>query len=248
MKRAWPLALLGLGAFLLFAITTLPASVVLSRLADQDVHAGGVSGTLWRGEAQVMQVGSVMLGEVKWRVHALPLLIARVSVDIEARRSDGFANAHLSLMPGGRLHARDIAASLPLTALPAQLLQGGWRGAIGVRLDELSLQDGWPTQAVGTVDVMDLSGPAQQPMDLGSYRISFLAATEGEALSGALQDAGDGPLEVSGSLRLQPDRNYELNALLKTRPSAPPTLTRSLEFLSPPDEQGRREFSMAGSM
>lgn len=249
MKRPWPLAVLGLAAFLIFALTTLPANVVLSRLGDQGVYAGGVSGTLWRGEAKVMQVGALMLGEVKWRVHVLPLFIARLTVDVDARRTDGFATGTVSLTPGGKLHARDLTASLPLTALPPQVLPGGWRGTIGVRLDELHLQDDWPTHAMGTVDVLDLAGPAQQPTDLGSYRISFSEAqTDAQTLAGMLQDAGDGPLEVAGTLRLKAERSYELDTLLKARPGAPASLTRSLEFISPPDAEGRRQFSMAGSL
>ena len=43
MKKWWPLLALGIAAFLAFALFTLPANVVLSRLESLGVRTGGRS-------------------------------------------------------------------------------------------------------------------------------------------------------------------------------------------------------------
>ncbi|MGH8188772.1 MAG: type II secretion system protein N, partial [Steroidobacteraceae bacterium] len=62
MKRVWPLVALGIGAFIVFALVTLPADVVLSRAASPAVSFSGVSGTLWNGRAQALRVGGMHAG------------------------------------------------------------------------------------------------------------------------------------------------------------------------------------------
>jgi hypothetical protein len=67
-------------------------------------------------------------------------------------------------------------------------------------------------------------------------------------LKGAISDAGDGPLQVTGTLELKSDRSYKLETLIAARANAPRNLVQTLEFLGPPDEQGRRQFTTEGTM
>ena len=53
MKKVWPLLALGIGAFALFALVTLPAATVLSFFHPPGVTLSGVSGTIWKGRAQL---------------------------------------------------------------------------------------------------------------------------------------------------------------------------------------------------
>jgi general secretion pathway protein N len=249
MKRLWPLVALGIGAFILFALATFPASVVLSRLDSAGIGAAGVSGSIWNGRAQVLQVGGAAIGSVEWKLHVLPLFTGRANADVKVARADGFANTQLSAGLGGNLTFKGLTASLPLSALPPNVIPGGWTGTLNAKVSRLSLEDGWPTEVDGMLDLVDITGPAQRPANVGSYRVVFdPAASTPEMLQGALSDAGDGPLQISGTVQLKNDRSYAVDALLATRPNAPRSLTNSLQYLGPPDEQGRRQFSMAGTM
>src|SRR5262245_50850502 len=197
MKRLWPLVVLGVGAFLLFAIVTLPASVVLSWLGSSGVYAGGVSGSIWNGRAQVLQVQGANIGSVEWKLHALPLLTAHANADVKVTRIDGFAQTQISVGPTGTMAFKSLTASLPLSALPANTIPGGWTGTINGRFSELTLEKGWPTRVNGNLEVLDLNGPARKPAKAGSYRVVFdPAASTADALKGAITDAGDGPLQV----------------------------------------------------
>jgi general secretion pathway protein N len=248
MKRVWPLVALGIGAFIVFALVTLPASIVLSRIPTPAVSFSGVSGTLWSGRAQALRIGAIHAGSVEWNLHVLPLFTGRLSADVKATRTDGFAQGEVTTTPSGRLVLEAFTASLPVDALPPDVAQGGWSGTLNLKLPRLVLEDGWPTQADGTIEAVDLVGPASRPAEIGSYRIAFTGAdASAGVLSGALTDLG-GPLQVTGTVQLKPDRSYLVDGLIATRPNAPKSIANALQYLPPPDAQGRRQFSFEGSM
>lgn len=246
MKKTWPLLALGIVAFLAFAIVTLPARVVLGQFERFGVRAGGVQGTVWNGRAQVLQVADANLGAVDWKLRPLSLFTARVVADLRVKRSDGFAETRIALSPVS-VRFDSLTASLPLSALPSSAFRG-WQGTANLKFSTLALQDGWPSEAEGTLDVLDLTGPAQRPANLGSYRVVFPEAADGsDVLTGALSDLG-GPLQVNGKVELKSDRSYLLDGLIATRPDAPRDIVNVLQFLGAPDAEGRRPFSLSGTM
>jgi general secretion pathway protein N len=249
MKRLWPLIALGCCAFIIFALVTLPAGVALSWLESAGISASGVSGTVWNGRAQVLQVQGMHIGGVEWKLHVLPLFTAHASADVKVTRGDGFATTRLSASPTGTVRFKDLTGSLPLSALLANMIPGGWTGTLNGKFEQLTLKNGWPTQVGGTLDIVDLVGPARNPAPAGSYRIVFdPAASTADVLRGVVSDAGDGPLQVTGTIELTAERNYKLETLIAARPNAPRNLVQTLEFLGPPDEQGRRQFGTEGAM
>jgi general secretion pathway protein N len=248
MKRVWPLVALGIGAFIVFALVTLPASVVLSRIDSPAVSFSGISGTLWNGRAQALRVGGLHAGSVEWDLHVLPLFTGSLSTDVKITRTDGFAQGEVTAAPSGRLILDGFTASLPVSALPANIAQGGWGGTLNLKLSRLVLEEGWPLQADGTIEALDLVGPANRPAEIGSYKIAFTGAdASAGVLTGALNDLG-GPLQVTGTVELKPDRSYLVKGLIAPRPNAPASIANALQYLPPPDAQGRREFSFEGSM
>lgn len=245
MKRIWPLAALGILAYVAFALATLPANLLMSRLAPA-LSAAGVEGTVWSGSAQLLQAGNVSLGSARWNLHVLPLFLARVKADVEIKRSDGFAQTTVTLA-SDRIRLEQVTASLPFSALPPAVVPGGWTGTINLKLASLTLEKGWPTQAEGTLETLDLTGPARRPANMGSYQVAFTGEqTEGE-LVGMLSDLG-GPLEIAGAVRLKPDRSYVVEGVVATRPDAPQSISDTLQYLGPADEHGRRPFSIAGTL
>jgi general secretion pathway protein N len=249
MKRLWPLIALGVGAFVIFALVTLPASIVLSRLGSTGVAASGVSGSIWNGKAQVLQVSGAQIGSVEWDLHVLPLFTLHLNADVKVTRVDGFATTTLSVGPGGKVTLKGLTASLPVSALNNPQLMG-WAGQLNAKFARLTLDKGWPIEIDGTLDAVDVTGPPRRPANVGGYRIIFdPSASTPEMIQGAIADAGDGPLLINGTVKLKAaDRSYEIDALVGTKPNTPQNLSRALEFLGPPDPQGRRQFSMAGGL
>lgn len=248
MKKTLWLVALGILAFALFALATLPASVVVKPLARSGVNLSGVTGSVWKGSAQVVQAGAINIGSIQWDLHALPLLTGRAVADVKLTRADGFAQTVLTATPAGRISLSDLAASLPISALPPTVAPAGWNGKLNIKLASLVVVNGWPASAVGTVEVLDLIGPPRQPAAMGSYKLTFPEQAPPDVLAGALVDIS-GPLQIAGTLELKAaDRSYVINGLVATRPSASQELSNSLQFLGPPDAQGRRQVSLAGTM
>jgi general secretion pathway protein N len=248
MKRWWPLAALGIGAFIIFALLTLPARLALAWFAPPQLSTAGVSGTLWNGRAQVVQFGDALLGGAEWDLHVLPLFTGRLSAEVKLKRVDGFAQTGLSARPGGKIRFDQLTGSLPMSALPAGVVSGGWTGTVNLKLDELTLDHGWPVSAAGTIEVRDVTGPARQPVNRGSYKVALPAQKSVPgALTADLSDTG-GPLQVAGTVQLKPDRSYVVEGLIATRPDAPSDVVNTLQFLGPADAQGRRPFSLAGTL
>ena len=244
MKKIWPLAVLGIVAYIVFALVTLPARLLVSRLAPL-ITADGVQGTVWDGQAQVVQQGTVWLGSVAWKLRALPLFMGRLRADVKVTRSDGFAQATIDAGFSGNVAFGNLTASLPLASMSAP---GGWVGTINAKLPHLSVHNGWPNQVEGTIEITNLTGPANRPSNLGSYKVTFPpGGSGGGELVGALADLG-GPLEIAGNIRLKDDRSYVLEGVVAARPDAPKNLSDSLQYLGAPDAKGRRPFSIAGTM
>src|SRR5262245_57120703 len=129
MKKPWPLLALGIGAFLIPALLTLPASVVLSFVHPADLTLSGISGTIWKGRAQAVRSGTVHLGSVDWGINLLALFTGRLGADVKVARSDGFAQGAIAASASG-ITLRRFNASLPVSALPPSVVRGGWTGTL----------------------------------------------------------------------------------------------------------------------
>lgn len=246
MKKVWLLIALGVGAFLLFALVTLPAATVLRYVHPSGVTLSGVSGTIWKGRAQAVRSGNLHVGSVEWDLDILTLLTGKLGADVKVTRSDGFAQASIAVS-GARVTMRSVNASLPLSALPPNVVRGGWTGTATLRLPQLALENSWPVALTGTIEVAALVGPANRPAPLGGYKVVFPEGAAADGLKGALSDTG-GPLAVNGTIDIRKDRSYLVTGLVATRPGAPSDMSRTLEILGEPDAQGRRQFTIEGSM
>lgn len=246
MKRRW-LVILGVVAFIAFALTTLPARVLLGFFSEAGVHAAGVEGTVWNGRAQVVRVGETSLGAVEWNLHALALLTLQLKADVKVTRPDGFGQARVSSRSPSAIKVSDLSASLPLHVVADHTFPGT-QGTINMRFDTLILEDGWPRAAEGYADLLNVSGANRQSPVSGSFKLSFPAPNSparDDVLVGALSDI-EGPLQVSGTLELRGERGYLFRGLVNTRPGAPKNLENQLVILGSPDAQGRRQFSVEG--
>jgi general secretion pathway protein N len=248
MKISWRLLVFGVIAYALFLAFTLPAAFMLSRLQKQGVMATGVSGSIWQGQAAALQINRLTLGHIDWDVRMLHLFIGKLSVDVRAKRDEGTLQGNINIGFGKVVEINQLKGSLPISALGGLGLPGGWQGAVQLNLATLQLESYWPIGARGTVSAMNLVGPANQPMSIGDFRVEFDGSTTKEGIIGTLTSAGNGPFDANGTLRLQPNRSYLIDAQVAMRPGAPQQIANALQYLGPPDAQGRRALSMAGSL
>lgn len=249
MKFRTKLVVTGLCAYLLFLIATIPASM-LFRFAHNQILAGAVSGTVWHGKAGTLQAGVLNLGDAEWTLHVLPLFTGHIVADVKLTQPKGFAQGKVNVSLSGQIKLSKFSASLPFDSIMGSGgLPGGWNGTAQIKMDELVLKNNWPTIAKGTVDAIDVTGPVTDPADIGNYRITFPAeGSSPSPLSGDIRDLDGAAIGVSGKLILNPNRSYQLNTLVATRPNTPDSIAQGMKYLGDPDAEGRRPFTVSGTM
>ena len=250
MSRASLLAL-GIGAYLAFAIVSFPASIAQRWFAPDTLALAGIEGTIWRGSAEYGGYAGLAFSDLQWQLHPTALLAGRISLDAEARLTDGFLRTALTVSGGG-IRFRDLAATTNLSALGSVLPLPGVRGNLSLALDELELVDGWPVAAAGTVRVANLSAPPLIPVTgvssiaLGDYS-ARLTTTESVGIEAVVTDDG-GPLELSGHADLGSDRSYHLTSKIRPRADASPELVEGLKFMAPADAEGWHDIEQRGTL
>ncbi|MBN1237164.1 MAG: type II secretion system protein N [Gammaproteobacteria bacterium] len=245
---------LGIGAYLAFVLSSMPAAVgyrLLNAVSPDTVRLSGIEGTVWSGRAALGSAAGLPLRDVTWRAQALPLLLGRVAAHVQARLSDGFVETDVRAGTSAVLLNELRISTSVATLAPLIPLQGA-SGQLSVSLARLRLEGGWPTRAIGEARIAELQVPPLLPsgggelIPLGSYDVAFVEAETG--IAARIRDTG-GPLQVEGSLTLTPDRRYALEGRAAARPDAPPELVQGLEIMAgEPAAGGLRPFSLTGSL
>ncbi len=240
----------GIASFLLFVIVSIPASIVSGRLAE-NMHISGVEGTVWNGHVQSLNIQDWQLRNVHWDLNPAALILGRLSATIGFNIAGGEITTTASLGLSGALSLRNLDASGPLAAIVTKLGLPVTGGHYRLRLTALDVRNDWPTRLIGSAQVsgIPLILPRGTDTAKGNYSLLFDTDTvpEDGQLSGQLSDEG-GPIEVAGNIILMPPANYEIQAKLKARPNAPVEIAQALNFAGPAEADGRRPFSMSGSL
>lgn len=249
----WSWIALGAGAYLAFVLAAFPAGTAMRWLAPQGVVAAGVEGTLWSGRAATLSVNGFAAEQLRWRLRPAALVLGRLAANVEARMTEGFVSGDVEASPS-RIAVRNLRGAASLPSLAAFLPVRGIRGQASVALESLELVDGWPTTVVGELKVASLEVTPFVPVNagggmlaLGDYTVTFTPAAERE-LAALVVDNG-GPLEVSGTVKLDAARAYTLDALVKPRAGAARELVDGLSIMTAePDAEGRRRLTLTGSL
>lgn len=236
-----------IGAIALAAglIVTFPARIVHQWFAPEGVRLSGISGSIWRGRAAEGVVNGIYVRNLGWQLHPLSLFTGQLAYSTELELSGGFAEGDIGVTPTGRIALRDFNATLPLAAFDRALRLQGLAGDLSLQVARADIDNGWPVSLQGNVAVSNLLIRALASTPLGSYRAEF--QTTDEAITGSVEDTG-GVLELAGTLRLTPERNYSLIGRVGATVDAPDSVTQQLRFLGTPDARGLREFRFEGAL
>jgi hypothetical protein len=251
--RSW--LALGCGAYLAFALAQLPAGTAYRWLGPDALVLSGISGTVWSGRAELGAVGNLPLRDVEWSVAPLALALGRISVTLAARPPDGLVTGSLS---AGLWDIRftDVRVTTSLDTLGTLLSLQGSRGTVSVDLGELSLRDGWPVAAMGTVKIRNLevlplgAPPGSALLPLGDYELSGFEVAD-LRLAAALRDEG-GPLEIQGTVMVAlrtpgtlAGARPRFDGRVRERANIPAEIKTPLEFLTAAvDAEGWRTLNL----
>jgi general secretion pathway protein N len=237
----------GIAAFLVCLVAMVPASQVARRMPP-GAALTGVSGTIWSGEARSLAVNGRPFGALAWSCRPWRLLVLRWSCALTLAPPGGKVTGDLSGNFGDELAARDLRGRMPITAFEGIATPRGWTGDLELDVGEVRFANRRPASATGTLFLRQLRAPGANAQVLGDFELVVgEGAVGGEALSGRLRDLG-GPLHVRGAVELDDDGRYLLSGDAAPGPGAGPAIFDTLGFLGPPDSQGRRPFTIEGSL
>jgi general secretion pathway protein N len=258
-KRTGWLIALGVLALLAFALATLPAVILGGPLRKLGLDAVSYAGSIWSGHATGFAWRGAALGDLDWTLQPLALLKGRLAGHARLVRSDGGLESDFAMSFGGNVievHDADIA--LPIAALNSLPLgmPKGWQGQLRGKLDEVRIENQWPTALRGMIDLDGLVAPPPRNAAVGSFRAVFPHPQPQPSLSVPRDPSNltakvvdkEGPYAVDAQLTLGRNRNFSLDGTLQPRGSVPESMQRSLELLGPADASGRRQFSVGGTL
>jgi general secretion pathway protein N len=257
MKRSH-LILIGVVVFLWTVLMHAPAASLYAWFAPKasPVQLYGLDGDLDRGKVQALGYnGRPLLQDLHWSFQPwwLPLLRAAFHVDgggnglnVDGRVSLVFGGVNLSStrLGGG------IKALLGLAGMPFLPVDGQAR----LDLDSLKLRQGFPQSASGSAEVHGLSWAlGKSPMPLGDFKAVITTERPTTGTSGAdviklVISTLSGPIDASGEVHLQADRNYDYDLQLKAKDNADPSLRSMLQTMGQPDATGYYHLRNRGTL
>ena len=237
----------GVAVFLVVLFFYLPASWFTSALPAQ-VKCRELGGSIWQGECLGLSVQDTQLGDATWDLAPGRALTGRLAGVFELRGAALTARGDLELGFSGAGEVRNLNARLIIDPALLRQLPPQQRGTVSASLERLELTAGPALHTVkGTVELRDFRQVGAQPMDLGSYQVTFDGAPHpGESLTGKLRDLG-GPFAVDGTVTLNPPDAYLVQGFITGRTAAAGSVVREITLGAAPDASGRSAFSFEGT-
>jgi hypothetical protein len=167
---------------------------------------------------------------------------------LNLRPSGGELGADVSVGLDREVVASDITGQVPIAAFEGIATPRGWTGLLELDVERVRLVNRRPAEAAGTLFVRSLKAPGSGGQLLGDFELVVGEGAVGtETLTGRLRDLG-GPLRVRGAIELGSDGRYLMSGEVAPGPGAGPAIFDTLAFLGPPDDLGRRPFTIEGTL
>lgn len=239
------LVVLGTATFLLGVILLFPARVAYHAFAPDTFRLAGISGTIWNGSATEGEASGIYLRNIDWSFRPAMLLTGKLAFDTRFDPAGGFMQAGVAAGLGGALTLTDVEGALSIAALQSAMPAPGIDGNVRLLFSRINIENGLPTAADGSIDVVGLVARGLAPMPIGDFRAELTSGDDG--ITGSVEDTA-GMLDIAGVLRLTPDRSYSLTGLVAPTASTPETVINQLRFLGSANQRGQREFRFEGQL
>lgn len=222
-----PLAVAALAGFVVAFIAFAPASLAayaVTRAAPLTTIAGA-EGTLWRGRLIGYAHNGVLIGDIDYRLHALPLILGRLAIDARSARGALDGAARVEISPGA-VYLKDVSATFNLGAIRNYTFFGvRYQGAATLTANRLRLTRTGCVAEAARIATSAFDALARR-WSGGAFPMAGPVACQDGALVATLNGEGaDGAAELRVSVR--PDLSYSL--AVDARPRRP-DVSRALEF------------------
>ena len=239
------LIIAGLVSFFAGLVILFPARVAVNFVDLPGVAIAGVSGSVWRGTARDVSASGVYVRDLSWRLRPFSLFTGRIAATIEARPAGGFVDAGIAISTSGTINITDARLSIPLSLLRQATGIAGLDGMANATFERLTLADGMPVAADGSVEVANLLLPLVSRSPIGGYRAELFSREDG--IAGSVEDT-DGLIDLAGSFELGTSRTYTFLGQVAPKPDTPAKITQQMRFLGSANERGQYELRLEGQL
>lgn len=227
---------------------TLPARFAYRFIADHlgVVRIDGISGSVWHGRADALEVFGQNLGAIDWRVDVAPLFGRVVRAHLVLGGGELKATGIVERAMDGSITLRDTTFQMPASMLapaldiPALNLLGDIDGTIG----HARLQGVWFNQANGSVRWHNAGVAGAAQAQFGDLQATF-ASTSDDTIAGTVRDLG-GPLQVNGRFQVAAGQ-FDADATLMARDGNPQVID-ALRYIGQPQADGSSHLIIHGQL
>lgn len=242
MKR---FVIAGLLVFLVVLLVTFPARVAYQWLAPPEVRLSGITGSIWNGKAAEGIAGGAYVQNIRWEIQPASIFKGQLAFVASGNPGSGTMTATVAAQSDGALTITDLNGSIPLDLVHQSFQQNGIRGDVVLQFAKLTIKDGLPVEADGSITVADFFAPVLSASRIGDFRADF--QTSGDGITGVVQELS-GVLDVEGTIDLLANRSYVFIGQVAPTPEAPASIINQLVFLGSPNEMGQRQFRFEGQL
>ena len=235
----------GVFVFMGILLVTFPARVAVNWFAPADVHLSGISGSVWNGTAIEAMAAGAYIQDISWHLKPASVFAGQLAFQTSSKPASGRLNADVAVSLNGSLTLSNVSGNIPLDLVHPALQQNGISGDVSLNFDEIVIRNGLPVIVTGNVSVSNFFAPDLSAAQLGDYKADF-QVTDGN-ITATIDDLS-GVLDVSGTITLSPQRNYQVIGEVAARPDAPSSIKQQLQYLGSPDERGFRSFRFEGTL
>ena len=245
MQSRARLIFVGCVTFLVALTFFFPARVAYQWLPAPTFSLGGISGSVWSGQASQAKSGSIYMQDLHWRVKPFALFTGELRYQIEGSPAAGFIDGQVSLNLSGAVTASDLRGSMSLRPFGQLVGIRGLSGMLNGEFERLVIENGLLTAANGVFEVFDLIAPNIHRASIGGYRAEFFTQDTGVVAS--VEDT-DGIIDVAGSLQFSADGTYRFVAQLAPKNNTPANVRQQLQLLGSANERGQYELRLEGQL
>lgn len=247
--RRWVIVTLSLVALLVFLVARIPARWALAQVAPGlGLHAATVSGTLWNGSAEQLQIGGFTIQRASWDIAAWRLLTGKLAGHIDARLEDGFVRGDAAIGLGNAIELNQVKAAIPAARVTDRIPAANGlvaAGQVSIQLDHLVMNADGIQAAAGTATLSDLKAAYGYDGTLGTYTGEIKTDPDGK-ITGAAHDVS-GPVMLQATLTLEQGSTYHVRGSLAAHDDKS-QIAQALNMLGRADSRGAHPFQYSGRL
>jgi len=252
-KRGRQLIYIGVIAYILFLIATIPASflsgyILPSIQSARMVKLNSMHGSIWKGYAVNANVNRLDLGRLDWNTSVWGLLLGDVDMKLKFNNGDARGSGYLSMGFGGKISAEDVDMQFPSEMLQPLIygmpisISGNLRGNI----KSFEYRQGKIFKNEGRIVWRSAALRAPQNIELGDFLIILEPVNNDTKIK--ITAEKNSPVVADIGINVKGNGEYRLNGSLEARDQSQQHITEALRMIGRADSSGKFWVSYAGQM